>query len=351
MNTRMVSLAGVVLAVLCAIAGCDATRQVVDNAPAAMTPTRPQVFAVLAPGGGWANVGAGRSGAFEILPGALPSGGFQVMFDGVYPSTLRLVLDGAPLPKFEDAGPAPLVTGYYRIKDLRADRDPAQWWLVIRPPDAGLGSTRHVLEVFDVSINPRFPPGHPDHESAPMTVVLEAHPSYLLAVARIGDGRGHVTSRPVATSQARIECGIACAVDFGQSTTVELDAKPTGDAVFTGWAGECSGTGPCRVLLNGRDAAVTARFDAGSGAPLACPAPQAVAGASFAGAPRCASNDIAGHPSASLACDAGGFFCCESVQGAADPRCGAGKREFPPDCLFLGNLARLVQPYGCYLRD
>src|SRR4249920_849505 len=71
------------------------------NQPAATTPSGKTVFAVLTAGGGWVNVGP-TNGAFEILPGSLPSGGFQVGFDTIYPAKLRVSIDGVDLPKFDE---------------------------------------------------------------------------------------------------------------------------------------------------------------------------------------------------------------------------------------------------------
>jgi hypothetical protein len=342
------------LAILIVLAGCKGVEQVVNNSPAAVTPQGPTLYAVLSPGGGWVSVGPAGNGSYEILPSGLSSGGFLVGFRAPYPADLRLLLDGVELFKFDrlPTGTNPLTTGYYRIADINANQDPAQWRISVRPPGNGLSVGQHVLEVRMVSINPNFPVENSSHESPSLVFTLNAQRNYTFSVLTVGNGRGLVRSLPVNGSSAMVDCGTSCMTDFGQSVTVELRATPLGGAQFAGWSGACTGTGACSVTLNGSAEAVTASFtDSSIAVSTTCPAPIEISGFSLANQPRCASNDIAGHPSAALGCDGQGFYCCESVVGANSARCGSGKTEFVPDCLYLGNLAQLFQPYGCYVRD
>jgi len=324
------------------------------NQPAATTPTGKTVFAVLTPGGGWVNVGPTNS-AYEILPSALPSGGFQVGFDTIYPAKLRVSLDGIDLPKFDEiaTGADPKVTGFYRVVETNINLTPVQWRIAVRPPNSLLGLSAHTLLVSSVSVNPAFPVGDARHESPPLSYSLTAQRVYFLAAGNIGDGRGNVHSLPVNGNTANIDCGNTCVANFGQSVSVELRATPSGNSTFDGWQGACVGTGPCIVTLNGTAAAVFAKFSNGSGNAAVCPMPAEVPGYTFADQPGCATTVADQHPSAALGCDAQGFFCCESVVGASSTRCGPEKHEFPPDCIHLGNLntTMLVQPYGCYVRD
>lgn len=325
------------------------------NQPAATTPTGRTVFAVLVPGGGWVNVGP-TNGAYEILPSALPSGGFQVGFDTIYPAKLRVKLDGLDLPKFDEiaTGTDPKVTGFYRIIETNINLTPAKWRIAVRPPNSLLGLSAHTLLVSSISVNPSYPAGDARHESVPLDFALTTQRIYFLAVGNIGDGRGIVRSQPVNGSTVQIDCGNTCVANFGQSVSVELRATALNNSTFDGWQGACVGTGPCIVTLNGTAAAVFAKFSKATGSSVdVCPMPIEVPGFTFSDQPGCATTVADEHPSAALGCDAQGFYCCESVVGTSSARCGPEKHEFPPDCIHLGNLntVMLVQPYGCYVRD
>lgn len=82
-----------------------------------------------------------------------------------------------------------------------------------------------------------------------------------------------------------------------------------------------------------------------------CQAGKYISGMTYVGRPGCATRNRADHPSAYIMCDAEGFYCCESAQGA-NTKCGANRWIFQPDC---GNFCgvggcdvQLIQPYGCY---
>lgn len=83
------------------------------------------------------------------------------------------------------------------------------------------------------------------------TAELQEH---LLEVALAGTGSGEVTSQPA---------GIACPGDCDElypfGTPVALTATPSPGSAFTGWSGDCTGTGSCDVVLD-LDRAVTATF-------------------------------------------------------------------------------------------
>ncbi len=59
-----------------------------------------------------------------------------------------------------------------------------------------------------------------------------------LTVTRTGAGSGTVTSSP-----AGISCGSTCSATFPADTAVSLTATPAAGSMFTGWTGDCSGTG------------------------------------------------------------------------------------------------------------
>ena len=58
-------------------------------------------------------------------------------------------------------------------------------------------------------------------------------------------GTGTVTSAP-----AGINCGIDCSETYASGTSVTLTATPGAGYNFSGWSGDCSGTGSCTVTMN-----------------------------------------------------------------------------------------------------
>jgi hypothetical protein len=91
-----------------------------------------------------------------------------------------------------------------------------------------------------------------------------------LAVAKAGAGAGTVTSTP-----AGISCGMTCAGQFDDGSTVTLAAAPSGQSRFAGWSGDCSGTGACVVSLTANHS-VTAAFGAPPLTPPSCKVPKVV---------------------------------------------------------------------------
>ena len=83
-------------------------------------------------------------------------------------------------------------------------------------------------------------------------------PTFTLSVTRTGtdSSKGTVTSSP-----AGISCGTVCSGAFAPGTAVTLTARASGNRVFAGWGGACSGTAStCRLTLDGNKA-VTAAFN------------------------------------------------------------------------------------------
>jgi hypothetical protein len=340
-------------------ASCQDTKnscqKAAEDAPAAMTPSGINVFAVLQKGGGWVNVGISGNGDYEVLPGGLPSGGMRFYFYAPWPGTLKITLDGVPIPLFADvpAGTSPATTGYYKILNINPNPKPPIWTIGIRPPDSKLRKTSYDVTIASVSVNPKYAAGTPEKESAPLTVKLAAQKVFTITVFKTGTGRGTVTSNPPG-----ITCGIDCIFDFSgnMALPVQLQAV-SASSTFRGWTssfGSCNGTGICTVPSTGMAATVSAEFEdnGGGGGMQGCPGPKSFDGFTFIGNPACASNDIAGHPDADLACDAQGYFCCEGAQGANEPRCGGiDKRQFPADCMDYGPKASFKEFLGCYIAD
>lgn len=75
-----------------------------------------------------------------------------------------------------------------------------------------------------------------------------------LSVALAGAGSGSVTSAP-----AGISCGSTCSASFAQNATVTLTASAGTGSLFSGWSGDCSGTGTCSVSMS-TARSVTATF-------------------------------------------------------------------------------------------
>ena len=82
---------------------------------------------------------------------------------------------------------------------------------------------------------------------------FDPQPLVQLTVDLAGAGTGTVTG-------PGINCPGDCTERVTPGTTLVLDANPTGGSTFTGWSGDCSGTGQCSVLMSG-DRGVTATFD------------------------------------------------------------------------------------------
>ena len=83
----------------------------------------------------------------------------------------------------------------------------------------------------------------------------------LLTVSEAGTGDGSVTSAP-----AGIDCGSTCSTTFDAGAAVTLTATAAAGSTFTGWGGDCSGTGTCQLTMSA-DHTVNATFD--SNAPVA----------------------------------------------------------------------------------
>jgi hypothetical protein len=75
-----------------------------------------------------------------------------------------------------------------------------------------------------------------------------------LTVTLEGAGSGRVSS-----DAAGIYCQIDCSEDFAKNTKIQLHAEAYSGSVFTGWSGDCSGTGPCSIKLKS-DTTVSANF-------------------------------------------------------------------------------------------
>ncbi len=78
-------------------------------------------------------------------------------------------------------------------------------------------------------------------------------PAQTVTVIPAGSGSGTVTSNP-----AGINCGLTCTANYAGGN-VTLTASPGANSSFTGWAGNCTGTGTCTVSMSAART-VTATF-------------------------------------------------------------------------------------------
>ncbi|MCR4279398.1 MAG: hypothetical protein NUV78_01530 [Candidatus Zambryskibacteria bacterium] len=78
--------------------------------------------------------------------------------------------------------------------------------------------------------------------------------SYGLTVSRAGNGSGSVSSSP-----GGISCGSDCSESYTYNTSVSLYPSASAGSSFSGWSGDCSGTGACTVSMT-TARSVTASF-------------------------------------------------------------------------------------------
>ncbi|TGN99656.1 hypothetical protein PN36_35275, partial [Candidatus Thiomargarita nelsonii] len=106
-------------------------------------------------------------------------------------------------------------------------------------------------ETFSVSLgNPTG--GAELGEPAVVTITDNDTIQKTLSVTKTGNGT--ITSTPTG-----INCGTDCTEDYNTGTEVTLTATPEAGSTFTGWSGDCNGTGNCVVTMN-NDLSVTATF-------------------------------------------------------------------------------------------
>jgi uncharacterized repeat protein (TIGR02543 family) len=80
---------------------------------------------------------------------------------------------------------------------------------------------------------------------SPMSAIGQFNFGFPLAVSNAGTGLGSVTSTP-----AGIVCGAPCSTVLNAGSSVTLTATPANGYIFTGWKGDCVGTGTCTVTMS-----------------------------------------------------------------------------------------------------
>lgn len=97
---------------------------------------------------------------------------------------------------------------------------------------------------------------------SPCLVILNADQSVtaVFAVSRdLSVTNSDRTLGSVGSEPDGITCGSTCSATFPSGQEVTLNAVPRKGSIFVGWKGECSGTGPCMVLMDS-DTEVSAVF-------------------------------------------------------------------------------------------
>jgi hypothetical protein len=79
--------------------------------------------------------------------------------------------------------------------------------------------------------------------------------TFTLVTHRSGSGSGTVASTP-----SGIDCGSICSAQFDEGSNVSLAAAAASGSVFTGWSGDCAGTGSCQLSMTA-DRSATATFE------------------------------------------------------------------------------------------
>jgi hypothetical protein len=95
------------------------------------------------------------------------------------------------------------------------------------------------------------PGGYLEPSSAPGMVNIT------VTVTLGGSGTGRVTSSPTG-----IDCPGDCTQTYSSAQTVTLTAAATNGSTFTGWGGDCTGTGSCVVPSGTVDRTISAEFTA-----------------------------------------------------------------------------------------
>jgi len=68
---------------------------------------------------------------------------------------------------------------------------------------------------------------------------------YTLEAVTGGNGSGRIVSSPTG-----INCGEDCSASFDENTEITLEARSDEGSEFTGWEGDCTGTGVCTVTID-----------------------------------------------------------------------------------------------------
>jgi predicted outer membrane repeat protein len=173
---------------------------------------------------------SGGSGSWALDPTSYVNGGGNIDTDPMFVTPIN-------------PSTAPTITGNLRLKT--------------GSPAIDKGDNIYVAGVLtDLDGEARKKDGNGDGSAIVDMGAYEADRHYLLTVTNTGTGSGKVTSSPPG-----IDCGSICTAPFVENSTVTLTAAADGDSIFTGWSGDCSGSGDCELTIDAAKS-VTAIFEA-----------------------------------------------------------------------------------------
>jgi hypothetical protein len=269
-----------------------------------------------------------------------------------YPSELRMtVLDVSrnvtvDLPQILSGSPLPS-TGGFQVRSVAAT-NPTTWDVVIRYPDSFQGSRSIRTFIADVVSGTT---------SLPLVFNMTYRGARLTVSIVTANNDGKVQSTPPG-----INCPPTCSADFFVSAVTLTQSVLHNQTQFTGWTGNCTGSGnSCPVLLVAptvpplpANAGVTANFRIHTNTPVSgplCPGSAAlIPGKRWVTEPNCGQVLFT-----TLQCDAQGYFCCGAQNGVPSPRC-SGQNLTNVTCLtspLAGGPVnqQLINPGGCYVND
>lgn len=125
--------------------------------------------------------------------------------------------------------------------------------LNIPSPQAGVTDTRYVFNAWSDGGTQSHTIQTPLSDT---TYTASFNTQYVLTTYRMPGEGGIITPTPPGVPESCID---NC-YWYDAGTPVALSAQPNGDYTFTGWGGDCIGTGACVVAMNG-PVSVTATFD------------------------------------------------------------------------------------------
>lgn len=351
---------------LCGVAALGIFSIIASNPKPATAPAAPTMLSLQIPNNAFGTGFAGVTPAvfptattpanyfvLPLLPTTAPV--VRAFLSSPYPSGLAVTATGATggptvtLPQIPSGTPGPS-TGYFQVISVTPN-NPATWHIVIRYPNSFQGSKSISTMISDTVGG---------LASAPLTFVMSFRGSTVMVSRVTQNNDGRVRSNPPG-----IDCPTVCTFDFLSSTSVMLTQSVTSNSTeFTGWTGNCSGTGNCTVQLLAPgppiipvNPTVTANFRIHTSntpipATMSCPAAPLIAGKRWVGQPNCGSPPPLG---ATLQCDASGYFCCGVSGGTPTAHCPGGN-ETAATCAkdsmgVFGSNEQLIQPGGCYESD
>ena len=82
-----------------------------------------------------------------------------------------------------------------------------------------------------------------------VTAIFDLNTNYALTVTHASAGSGTTVSTPGGIINCAGSSGV-CSASLASGTMLTLTATPNNTSVFTGWSGDCTGTGTCSVTMN-----------------------------------------------------------------------------------------------------